>query len=217
MENQYDRIATITVFFAADILLYFIVLGHEGDAGWWCAYCDLMKTDWQAQGHRRGQEWTMEKLIAQATTVLETRQRLTPRETQGVRSMPVLTSVPVSHYIVSLLHITIGKGNDILNHLVDEMQASGVVFTAEYMVALENIYKYTDLMSESADKLSRFNAFSSDEISRLELEERTQMRANGTLLSPDEYQTVQQELSEILEHLSLKISLSLRISITPPF
>jgi hypothetical protein len=42
-------------------------------------------------------------------------------ERMGVRTRPFLESIPILHYITPILHITIGKGHDILTSFIEEM------------------------------------------------------------------------------------------------
>jgi hypothetical protein len=46
-------------------------------------------------------------------------------ERQGVKEVPIFDAVDVDHYGMPVLHLTIGIVNAILDHLVEEMQATG--------------------------------------------------------------------------------------------
>ena len=48
---------------------------------------------------------------------------------KGVRSEPLFKSILLSHYIHLILHITIGKGNDVLYNLIKEMQAAAEAYS----------------------------------------------------------------------------------------
>ena len=66
---QHDTSRTIIpieLFLCRDIFLYDIALGKEGSAGWWCAYCKLMKLDWQINGYNRGDSWTIDDIALHA-------------------------------------------------------------------------------------------------------------------------------------------------------
>ena len=49
-----------------------------------------------------------------------------------MKTAPVLDAVEVDHYVVPVLHLTIGLVNDVLDHLVAECQAAAEEFTVEY-------------------------------------------------------------------------------------
>ena len=51
---------------------------------------------------------------------------------RGVHQEPLFDLVEVDHYVVPVLHLTIGKGDDVLDHLLDEMQAAAENYTDDY-------------------------------------------------------------------------------------
>jgi hypothetical protein len=53
-------------------------------------------------------------------------------ERRGVKEVPLFDAVNVDHYVMPVLHLTIGIINDILDHLGEEMQAAGECYTDEY-------------------------------------------------------------------------------------
>ena len=119
--NIHDVRIPIEVSLASDILLHAIALGKEGSAGWWCSYCQLFKPHWQLANHQQGVPWTIGTLSQHADEVAGL---ATPQQIKGVKTKPVLPSIPISRYIIPMLHITIGKGNDILKNLCEELQAA---------------------------------------------------------------------------------------------
>ena len=54
------------------------------------------------------------------------------REVLGVKTAPVIDAVEVDHYVIPVLHLTIGLVNDVLDHLVGECQAAAEEFTQQY-------------------------------------------------------------------------------------
>jgi hypothetical protein len=59
----------VELFMAGDILFYAITLGKEDFATWWCNWCHLFKTKWQAADHQVGILWNMESLKAHALRI----------------------------------------------------------------------------------------------------------------------------------------------------
>eukprot|EP00957_Ditylum_brightwellii_P115916 8841588-Ditylum_brightwellii.AAC.1 len=108
-----NTIIPIELFFAGDILLYAIALGKEESAGWWCTYYRLMKDEWQSHNHKKGVLWTTDD-IAQHAEIIDGSTK--PRDRKGVKTIPVFKSTLLTHYITPILHIMIGKGNNILEH-----------------------------------------------------------------------------------------------------
>jgi hypothetical protein len=100
-------IIPVELFLASDILLYAIAMGKEGSTGWWYTYCKLKRDNWQAADpERAGAAWTIEDLVEHAGNLDGSE---TVRERMGVKTNPVFELIPISHYITSILHITIGK------------------------------------------------------------------------------------------------------------
>jgi hypothetical protein len=80
----------------------------------------------------------------------------TARERMGVKTSPVFESIPISHCITSILHITIGKGNDILESFILEMQAATESYTDGYIAVQKEILMTTDLKVVCQDQLANF-------------------------------------------------------------
>jgi hypothetical protein len=152
-DDDTGTIIPVELFLASDILLYAIAVGKEGSAGWWCTYCKLKRDDWQAADHEKGAVWTIENLGEHAGNLEGSE---TARERMGVKTSPIFESIPISHYITSILHITIGKGNDILESFIVEMQAAAESYTDGYIAAQKEILVTTDLKVVSQDQLANF-------------------------------------------------------------
>ena len=131
-------------FFAADILLYAIALGKEGSSGWWCTYCDLMKDQWQAGNHDLGNQWTIKSLTEHSnflTNISDIGKKVTAKERKGVKQVPLFRAIPVSRYITPILHITIGKGNNLLENILEEMQAAAERYSDRYYIKRRELYE----------------------------------------------------------------------------
>ena len=50
-----------------------------------------------------------------------------------VNTTPFFTAITVSHYITPILYITIEKGNNILEYLINEMKGVSESHTKEYV------------------------------------------------------------------------------------
>ena len=57
----------------------------------------------------------------------------------GVKTNPVFKPIPVSHYITPILHITIGKGDNILEHLINDIQEVAESYTDECVSSQRDI------------------------------------------------------------------------------
>ena len=61
------------------------------------------------------------------------------RYSMRVNTTPIVKSIPVSYYITSILRINIGKGGNILEHLINDMQAEAELYTDEYLASYIDI------------------------------------------------------------------------------
>ena len=133
--------------------MYAVSLGKEGTAGWWCTYCKPMKPDWQINGNERGDSWTINDIVLHSEGIDYFSQA---RDRMVVNTTPVIKSIPVSHYITPILHITIGKGNNILEHLINDMQVVDESYTDEYVASQIDIETMSILLRTSKELITNF-------------------------------------------------------------
>ena len=112
----------INLFMAGDILFYNMVIGKEGMSRWWCSFCKLFKNDWHDLGHERGEPWTIATLAEHAERIAN--QQINNKDIRavcGARGKPVFDAIPLRHFITPILHLTIGKGNNVLDNYVAKL------------------------------------------------------------------------------------------------
>lgn len=69
-----------------------------------------MRDDWQQSNHPFG-ELLNDKDTQQHAKIVQSTPRMKAAQHMGVKMELVLSSIPINHYIVPILNITIGKGN----------------------------------------------------------------------------------------------------------
>jgi hypothetical protein len=149
--------ADVQVFMSGDLLWVHTALGKEGYQSWWCPYCNRFKTDWQEQGHEGGDAWTIEKLTEQARKIVAGEVNVKrPSEVMGVKEAPIFDAIEVDHYVIPVLHLTIGLVNDVLDHLVQECQAAAEKFSDEYYKLEEEMVRVTQDLMEAVVTLATF-------------------------------------------------------------
>jgi hypothetical protein len=118
----------LELWMAGDLLWHSTALGKEGYAGWWCPYCTAFKSQsWQGMVDCGEVDDTCWKTRESGEL---NRKNVVDR--QGVKKVPLFDAVDVDHYVMPVLHLTIGIVNDVLDHLVEEMQVAGEWYTDEY-------------------------------------------------------------------------------------
>ena len=112
-----DTIKEVVPFIIGDLKFLSMMLGKENFDTGHCFQCTLYIDEWQKKDHEPGECWTLAMLKEQAKKF----ERLTGRARRGVREPPYF-DVPVSRFIWPILHILIGVGNSILDHLIDVIE-----------------------------------------------------------------------------------------------
>ncbi len=82
-------------------------------------WCTLSKLQWGPNEHEKGELWTIEKLhnvqnMVELNNMAEIRENI-----KGITVRPLFDAVPVSNFILCILHIVIGIGNDPIDTLVE--------------------------------------------------------------------------------------------------
>mmetsp|Transcript_56849 Transcript_56849/g.66463 ORF Transcript_56849/g.66463 Transcript_56849/m.66463 type:complete len:122 (-) Transcript_56849:112-477(-) len=88
-------------------------MGKEYSSGHWCIICRLHPNVWKVFDHTRGEKWTMKSLRAMAESTKTNAERL------GVKIKPYLDFIPMSNFVIPVLHSQINLGNDVLYSLLD--------------------------------------------------------------------------------------------------
>jgi hypothetical protein len=193
-----EKTIPINLFMAGDILFYNMVIGKEGMSGWWCSYCKLFKTAWQPADHARGEPWTIRTLKEHALKIENSEiDKKDIHAVCGVRGELVFDAIPLAHFITPILHLTIGKGNDVLVNYVSELQAAAEGYSDEYYAAEKEEAETATAQQDAKDELARFNMVTSDYQKDL----KRQQKSNN--LSNEDRLTVELELSDILEERNL--------------
>ena len=114
-DNLIDPIV-IEQFMAGDLAWESFCLGKEGAANHWCIYCKLAPSAWSKLGHDKGERWDITGLCQMADSSVKGSKRL------GVKRQPYFPWIPVKNYILPVLHLCIGLGNNVIDyfgHLVE--------------------------------------------------------------------------------------------------
>jgi hypothetical protein len=150
-------------------------------------------------GHQRSESWTIELLKKQATRIENG--DINPKDIQAVcavRGKPIFDAIPLTHFILPILHFTIGKGNNVLDNYVQEMQAAAEGYTEEYYVAEKDEVQTTAVQLHAEEELARFNMVLTSEY---EKDLKRQQKRNT--LSDDNRLIVESELSDIVDERTL--------------
>jgi hypothetical protein len=129
----------INQFMAGNNLFYNMVIGKEGMSGWWCSQCKLFKTRWQHAGLEGGERWANESLKEHARKIKDNKVNIKDVQAVcGVEGKLIFDAIPLSHFITLVLHLTIGKGHNVLDKYVAKMQAAAEGYSAKHFMAEEN-------------------------------------------------------------------------------
>jgi hypothetical protein len=90
-----------------------MALGKESMAGHWCMLCTSLRANFLQDDVTL---WTMEELVRLGT---EAEQRTKGEPELGVKKQPWWPFIPLSNYMIPILHCKIGVGNQMLEKLRD--------------------------------------------------------------------------------------------------
>jgi hypothetical protein len=133
----------IRVFVTGDLAYFAAILGKVNMAGDWCTWCGLSTKEWSPMDHDKGELWTL-------AAMAEVRTKEATAERRGCVDVPLRTCVPVSSYIIPILHTEIGIGNRLLKSFLDwvdlrienvpdeEIEARYGVYEANAEVQIQN-------------------------------------------------------------------------------
>ena len=66
MFNSFPEIWTIipsiSIFVTGDLVFYTTTMGRDGHSGWWCAWCNLKRTQWARNPSLPGRHLTLDNL-----------------------------------------------------------------------------------------------------------------------------------------------------------
>ena len=113
---QFFQIQTLI---AGDLAFFPTMLGKENMSSVWCTWCKLSKTEWARTGHNLGECWTIDGIHEVRENVRLGSLTNVPENIKGCTKIPLFDSVPVKNYIVPVLHLHIGVGNNLLDSLIE--------------------------------------------------------------------------------------------------
>jgi hypothetical protein len=116
-EDGVTTIPHVDLYITGDLAFQAMALGKESMSGHWCMQCTMQMqcTLTEAQLNEI-KMWTMEELCRLGD---EAEQRRKGETMFGVKKKPWWPFIPITHYMIPLLHCMIGVGNQLLDMLRD--------------------------------------------------------------------------------------------------
>ena len=109
-----SSIEQVKLYVTGDLAFYAMAHGRESMSGQWCYLCKLSRAQYSNKCHEAGSHWTIELLKQMSEKVKEK-----GKAEHGVKKAPWWDFIPLHHYMIPLLHVLIGIGNDILDSFLD--------------------------------------------------------------------------------------------------
>ena len=101
------------MYVTGDLAWLSTMLGKEDMSSHWCHICKLAKEVWAEEGHSKEEPWTIQRIIDMANQNKKGKDRI------GVKIEPFWDFIPIKNYIISMLHVMIGVGDDILTYFTE--------------------------------------------------------------------------------------------------
>ena len=148
----------IDLWVAGDLKWLAAAYGKENSSGHWCPWCLKSAREWSgANQENNGPFWTLELLCDFADGVRSGRLK-SSSERRGVVSEAAIDYVGPEKIAFPILHATLGFGNDWLKSFTKEMQAASEAYTAEYLLAEEELGKAVDELDASVQRLREYRS-----------------------------------------------------------
>ena len=135
-------------FMSGDLAYDAMCLGKDSSSTAWCIYCKMRRADWRKKHQHQAEVWTMESLHDMAYDDSKKKsQRLGVKENM----LPLFPAIQVIRWMVPLLHILLGVGNDLLKNILKfVMSIDGVENLPQpardainaYFIAEEELYNH---------------------------------------------------------------------------
>jgi len=105
------------IFMTGDLSFFSMILGKASSATS-CYLCNSTSNKWKPHGHEKATAWTLDRL-------LQTNQLITNRNkvVEGVKRLPLLTTVEIDRFLPPTMHIMLGIGNNILDDCLKFLDA----------------------------------------------------------------------------------------------
>ena len=144
-------IESITMFVTGDLAFLAMILGREGMSGHWCHICMALKKDWAKEGHSTGEKWTIQKMIDMLG------KGNTGTDRKGMKARPYWDFIPIENYIIPLLHVMIGVGNDILEHFMDQYDLNIIKLSTEENKARNDVQDFEKNLKAKREELKAWD------------------------------------------------------------
>ncbi len=106
----------------------------------WCTWCKLSKLQWSAVGHEVGEPWAIEGISNIRGSIETNNMREIPEHFKGCTTRPLFDAVPVSNYILCILHNIIGVGNMLIGSLREWVQERVGKLTADEISMRNSVF-----------------------------------------------------------------------------
>jgi hypothetical protein len=111
----------------------------------------------------------------------------------GVKEQPLFDAIDTDHYIPPVLHLTLGKGNDVLENMTKELQAAGEAYSLDYYTREKDATNALLNLENAKEELRQFN----DGHREYETDLRYQKRRRGGEITDEMREMAEAELDDI--------------------
>jgi hypothetical protein len=163
----------VQVFLSGDLAFFATVLGKVNSSGSWRIRCDLPRNSWEAAVHTSGDLWTIQKLKDILTGLLDKSLEDSAACRKGVAKEPLFNSIKLTHYVLSVLHIEIGVGNQLLKIILDWIDMRIENIGEEELDASEEYFEALLEYEAHDDRWKAWKSLKGPELATLRLERKT--------------------------------------------
>lgn len=111
-----------------DFEFYMTILGRVNMSSSWCFWCKQRMAEWKKDTNNNADIWTLNEI-----------KRCVEEEIKcaGIVKLPIWDAIEINFYILSLLHLFLGMGNDIIDSFFRWVNIHIIKLTPEQMALLK--------------------------------------------------------------------------------
>ena len=136
-----------------DLKCLLMVQGCDGYSGSQCFYCKLKISDWKkvhSQGDQiicGGEKWNIKEM--ENSFVMGNQPDSASNPSARLKEVPMWSFIPVDRYLLPLLHILLGMGNNVMNRFFDWVEERVEPLTTDEIEA-RSMSLITEITSEES-------------------------------------------------------------------
>ena len=144
----------VMIYITGDLKFQAMVLGREGMSGQHCLVCKLKCHQFQNIDHDDGELWMFPDLVSTAKQIAASK---SGKPINGVKKEPWWPFLNINHFMVPLLHVEIGIGNNLLDRFCHIINAFIEKLSTEEIKLIRALGTYKNIINKTVKDRKAFD------------------------------------------------------------